>query len=99
MTISLVGLLVLLIVGAICGVIAEMIVGYGPGGFFAAAVIGFLGAVIGSWLAPRIGLPELFRVTVEGVTIPIVWAIIGAIILLLLLSAFRRGSYRRRRAL
>jgi uncharacterized membrane protein YeaQ/YmgE (transglycosylase-associated protein family) len=97
MTISLIGLLVLLLVGAICGAIAEMIVGYSPGGFLAAAVIGFLGALIGSWLAPRIGLPELFPITVEGVTIPVVWAIVGAIVLLLLLSLFRRGGYRRRR--
>jgi uncharacterized membrane protein YeaQ/YmgE (transglycosylase-associated protein family) len=99
MTISLIGLLVLLLVGAICGAIAEMIVGYGPGGFLAAAVIGFLGAVIGSWLAPKIGLPELFQVTVSGVSVPIVWSIIGAVILLLILSAFRRGPYRRRRAI
>src|SRR6185369_9694561 len=96
MTISLIGLLVLLLVGAICGAIAEMIVGYGPGGFLAAAVIGFLGAVIGSWLAPKIGLPELFQVTVNDVSVPIVWSIVGSVILLLILSAFRRGPYRRR---
>jgi uncharacterized membrane protein YeaQ/YmgE (transglycosylase-associated protein family) len=97
MTISLVGLLVLLLVGAICGAIAEVIVGYSPGGFFAAAVIGFLGALIGSWLAPRLGLPSVFVVNVDGYRIEILWAILGAVLLLLVLSLFRRGPYRRRR--
>lgn len=95
MTISLIGLLVLILVGAIVGAIAEAVVGYSPGGFFAAAVIGFLGALIGNWLAPRIGLPELLQITINGVTVPVVWAIVGAILLVLLLSVIRR-PYRRR---
>jgi len=98
MTISLVGLLVLILVGAIVGAIAEAVVGYSPGGFLATAAIGFLGAFIGSWLAPQIGLPELLPVTIDGVTIPVVWAIVGAIILVLVLSLIRR-PYRRRRAI
>jgi uncharacterized membrane protein YeaQ/YmgE (transglycosylase-associated protein family) len=94
---SLVGFLILIVVGAICGAIAEMIVGYSPGGFLASVAIGFVGAVIGSWLAPRIGLPEIFAFTVEGFTIPIVWAILGAVLLLLILSMVRRPYRRRRR--
>jgi uncharacterized membrane protein YeaQ/YmgE (transglycosylase-associated protein family) len=97
-TISLIGLLVLILVGAIVGAIAEALVGYTPGGFLATAAIGFLGAVIGSWLAPRVGLRELLPVTVDGVTVPVMWAIIGAIILVLVLSLIRR-PYRRRRAI
>ena len=94
---TLVGFLILILVGAICGGIAEALVGYSPGGFLATAVIGFLGAVIGTWLAPRIGLPELLPVTIDGVTVPVIWAIVGAIILVLVLSLIRR-PYRRRRA-
>jgi hypothetical protein len=36
-------------------------------------------------------------ITVDGVTIPVVWAIVGAIVLVLVLSLIRR-PYRRRRA-
>lgn len=93
---SLVELLLLIIVGAICGAIAEMLVGYSPGGFLASVVIGFLGAVIGGWLAPRLGLPSLLAVNIGGYTIEILWAIIGAVILLLILSLFRGRHYRRR---
>lgn len=93
---TLVGLLLLIIVGAICGGIAEALVGYSPGGFLASVAIGFLGAFIGSWLAPRIGLPSVLPVTIEGFTIEIVWSILGAIILLAVLSFIRRPGYRRR---
>jgi uncharacterized membrane protein YeaQ/YmgE (transglycosylase-associated protein family) len=92
---SLVELLLLILIGAICGVIAEMIVGFSPGGFLASVAIGFLGTLIGTWLAPRVGLPAVLAVRVGGYTIEILWAIIGAIILLLILSLFRRGYYRR----
>jgi uncharacterized membrane protein YeaQ/YmgE (transglycosylase-associated protein family) len=92
---SLVGLLLLILVGAICGVIAEMLVGFSPGGFFASVAIGFVGALIGTWLAHQIGLPALLPVTIDGYTIEVVWAIIGAVILLLILSLFRRSYYRR----
>ena len=93
---SIVSLIVLILVGAICGAIAEMLVGYSPGGFLASVAIGFLGALIGSWLAPRIGLPSILAVTIGGFTIEILWAILGAVVLLLILSLFRRTTYRRR---
>ena len=51
---TLVGLLLLLIVGAVCGAVAEMLVGFSPGGFFASAVVGFLGAWIGTYISGRV---------------------------------------------
>ena len=47
--------------------------------------------------APRIGLPSILPVTIDGFRIEIIWSILGAIILLALLSAIRRPAYRRRR--
>ena len=92
---SLVGLLLLILVGAICGMIAEALVGFSPGGFIVSTFIGFLGAWFGTYLARAIGLPSLLKVRIEGYTIEIVWAVLGAAILLLVLSLFRRASYRR----
>ena len=92
---TLIGFLLLILVGAICGGIAEFIVGFRPGGFIAATIVGFLGAFIGGWIAPRIGLPSLLAVRVEGHSIEIVWSVLGAILLLLVLSAFRRRPYSR----
>lgn len=92
---SLVGLLLLLLVGGICGAIAEMLVGFSPGGFLASVVVGVLGAFIGTWLAGVIGLPSVLAVRIEGHTIEVVWAILGSILLLLVLSLIRRTYYRR----
>jgi uncharacterized membrane protein YeaQ/YmgE (transglycosylase-associated protein family) len=92
---SIVELLLLILVGGICGAIAEMLVGYSPGGFLASVAIGFLGALLGTWLAPQIGLPSVLAVNIGGYTIEILWAILGAMLLLLILSLFRRSYYRR----
>ena len=93
---TIIGFLLLLLVGAICGAIAEFVVGWSPGGFIASAVVGVLGAIFGGWFAPKIGLPSLFAVRIEGYTIEIVWSVLGAIALLLVMSAFRRSRYYRR---
>jgi uncharacterized membrane protein YeaQ/YmgE (transglycosylase-associated protein family) len=90
---SIMGFLLLVVVGAICGGIAEMIVGYSPGGFLASVVVGFVGAWIGGWLAVTMHLPSLFVVRVEGHSVEIVWTVIGAIALLLLVSLGRRSTY------
>lgn len=92
---SIVGFLLLLVVGAICGAIAEVIVGWSPGGFLASAVVGFLGAMIGSYIAPQIGLPSLLAVHIEGHSIEVVWSVLGAIVLLAVLLLVRRASYSR----
>ena len=92
---SIVGFLLLLVVGAICGAIAEVIVGFSPGGFIASAVIGFLGAMIGGYIAPQIGLPSLLAVNIEGHTIEVLWSVLGAIMLLAVLLLVRRASYQR----
>lgn len=92
---TLIELLLLIVVGAIVGVIAEVIVGHGPGGLFGSVVIGFLGAVLGDWLAIQFGLPVALPVRVGVYTIEVLWAVVGAIILLLTLGWFRRGYQRK----
>ena len=95
MSITLVGLLVLLLIGAICGVIAEMLVGFSVGGLFASAVLGFLGAFIGSWLGHALHAPKVLTIQVEGHPVEVVWSILGAVLLLLVIGLVRRGRRRR----
>jgi len=92
---TLIGILLLVLVGATCGAIAEAIVGFTRGGFILATVIGFVGAWIGSWAAPQLHLPTLLVIHIEGHTVEVVWAILGSVALLLILSLFRRSSYNR----
>lgn len=90
---TLLGLLLLLVVGAICGAVAELIVGWSAGGFLASAGIGFIGALIGGWLARALGLPSVLAVHIDTVTIDIVWAVLGAVVLLAILSVIRRRRF------
>ena len=99
---SLLELIVLLIIAGIAGAIAEALIGFSPGGFVVAVIIGVLGAYLGTWLAHQLGLPPILTITINNQTFPIVWAIIGSLVLVAVLSALRgprrfyRGYTRRR---
>lgn len=86
-------LLGLLIVAGICGGIAQSVVGYSHRGCLVSIFLGFVGALLGTWLARQLQLPELLTVTFGDQPYPIVWSIIGAslfVALLALISGRRR---------
>ncbi len=93
---SLLGLLLLLLIAAICGAIGQSIAGYSMGGCLVSIVIGFIGALIGSWLATELGLGAIWIVDIEGQSIPIIWSIIGAALFSLIVGLITRGRARRR---
>jgi len=68
----------LLLIAAIAGSIGQALAGYSLGGLFVSMVVGFIGALLGYWLATWLGLPLLFSITIEGQTFPLIWAIIGS---------------------
>ena len=89
---TLIDFLILAVVAAICGLIGQSLAGYSVGGCIVSAVIGYIGAFVGMWLARQLGLPELFTVSVGGSSIPIVWSIIGSALLVAVLSILRRAT-------
>jgi uncharacterized membrane protein YeaQ/YmgE (transglycosylase-associated protein family) len=92
---TLVELIVWLIIGAIVGAIGAALVGHSPGGLIGSIAVGLIGAVLGTWLANQLGLPALLTLSVGGVTMALLWAIVGAAILVFLLSLTRRRAPRR----
>jgi uncharacterized membrane protein YeaQ/YmgE (transglycosylase-associated protein family) len=78
MTISLTGLLVLLIIAGVCGGIGRAIGGGTRGGFLVSIAVGFVGALLGTFIANYMKLPELLVVSVDRHPFPILWSIIGA---------------------
>ena len=89
---TLIDFVILAVVAAICGMIGESLVGYSVGGCLTSAVIGYIGAFIGLWVARQFGLPELFTVTIAGSSIPIVWSIVGSALLVAILALIRRAT-------
>ena len=90
---TLLEIVVLLFVAGICGAIAQSIVGYSHGGCLTSIVLGFIGALLGSWLARQAGLAELLTVKIGGESFPVVWSVIGGalfVALLTLISGRRR---------
>ena len=88
MEFSVIGLLLMLLIAAVCGAAGQAIAGYSMGGLLAS--IG-----VGSWLAANLGLPELLTLDIEGKPFPIIWSIIGATLFALVIS-FMRAPRRRR---
>lgn len=88
---SLSGLLILLLIAAICGGIGQSISGYSMGGCLISIVVGFIGAFIGKWLASELGLTYLLPVNIDGETFPIVWSIIGSALFTLVIGLITRG--------
>jgi uncharacterized membrane protein YeaQ/YmgE (transglycosylase-associated protein family) len=80
-------LVVWLIIGAIAGWLAGLLVkGYGFG-LIGNILVGIAGAIIAGWLLPQIGF-----FLVGGILASIVNAVIGAVLLLLVIGAFRRAA-------
>jgi uncharacterized membrane protein YeaQ/YmgE (transglycosylase-associated protein family) len=89
--VSLLEIALLLLVAGICGAIAEAIAGYSHLGCLGSVAIGFIGALLGTYLARRLGMPEWFALSIGTVKFPIIWSIIGATIFVALIGLLRRG--------
>jgi len=81
--------LILLAIAGIVGALAEFLIGFSLGGMLGAIIVGVLGALIGGWLARLLHLPAILHIQVGTGSIELVWATLGSILLVGLLSALR----------
>ena len=80
------GIIIWLIVGAIAGWLAGMVVKGGGFGLIGDIIVGIVGAVIAGWLLPRLGI-----VIGTGFIAAVIDAFIGAVILLVILRLVKRA--------
>jgi uncharacterized membrane protein YeaQ/YmgE (transglycosylase-associated protein family) len=80
------GIIIWLIVGAIAGWLAGMVVKGGGFGLIGDIIVGIVGAVIAGWLLPQLGI-----VIGSGIVGAIIDAFIGAVILLIILRLIKRA--------
>ena len=82
------GLIVLLIIGAIAGWLAGVIVrGFGFG-LLGNIVVGIIGALLAGWLLPALGVSFSLG---NPIVTSIVYALIGAVVLLVIIGLIRRA--------
>ncbi|HXU35924.1 MAG TPA: GlsB/YeaQ/YmgE family stress response membrane protein [Blastocatellia bacterium] len=89
---SLTSLIILLIVAGICGSIGRAIAGYSHGGCLVSIALGFIGALVGVWLAGLLHLHNIFEVEIGGEHFPIIWSIIGSALFVAVISFFTRRA-------
>ncbi len=82
--------LLLMLVAGICGSISQGLVGYTRGGCLASIALGFIGALLGTWLARMAGLPDIFTIEIGGQAFPVIWSIIGAALFTAVLALLTR---------
>ena len=86
-------IILLLLNAGICGSLAQGLTGYSHGGCLVSIALGFVGAILGTWIARVLGLGEILAIQLGGQSFPIVWSIIGAALFVALLNLMgrRRG--------
>jgi uncharacterized membrane protein YeaQ/YmgE (transglycosylase-associated protein family) len=80
------GVIVWLVIGAIAGWIAGVLVSGGGFGLIGDIVVGIVGALIGGWLSGALGIS-----IGSGFVASVITAVIGAVILLVILRAIKRA--------
>ena len=80
------GIIIWIIVGAIAGWLAGMVVKGGGFGLIGDIVVGIVGAIIAGWLLPQIGIA-----IGSGIIAAIIDAFIGAVILLVIIKLVKRA--------
>lgn len=84
--------LLLILIAAVCGALAQALAGYSLGGCLVSAALGFVGALLGSWIARSLGLPPMYTMNVGGQPFPVIWSILGSTLFVLVISLFHRHS-------
>ncbi|HKO98848.1 MAG TPA: GlsB/YeaQ/YmgE family stress response membrane protein [Pyrinomonadaceae bacterium] len=88
---TLIDVVVLLIIAGVCGALGQAITGFSRGGCLVSIALGFVGAVLGMWLARQMGLPELFAIQIGTTSFPIIWSIIGSALFVAVIALLTRS--------
>ena len=76
------GFLLSLLIAALAGATGARLAGRRRTGCWASMVLGWIGSLLGSWLAGLLGWPTLWEI--EG--FPVIWAVVGAALFVAVLN-------------
>ncbi len=83
-------LLLLLLIAGVCGFAASQLMGARRQNVIILIVLGFVGACVGQWIAGYFGLPLLLPLNLGGRMFPLVWAVIGSVVVVGVVSAVQQ---------
>ena len=85
-------LLLLLLVAGLAGALGQALAGFSRGGCLVSIALGFIGALIGTWLSRQFALPELIMLHFGDTAFPLVWAVVGATLFVALIALLTRQA-------
>jgi uncharacterized membrane protein YeaQ/YmgE (transglycosylase-associated protein family) len=91
------GLVILVLIGAMCGTMGRAFGSATSGGFAVCVAVGFVGALLGLLVAHWLRFPELFLISVDDQPFAVLWAVIGAALFVVLLHVVSGKRTTRRR--
>jgi uncharacterized membrane protein YeaQ/YmgE (transglycosylase-associated protein family) len=83
-------LLLLLLIAGVCGFAASQLMGAKRLNVIILIVLGFVGAFVGQWIAGYFGLPLILPLVLGGRAFPLVWAVIGSMVVVGVVSAVQQ---------
>ncbi len=89
---TLIDFLILLLIAGVCGSLGQALTGYSHSGCLVSVALGFIGALLGTWLAGLLGMGEILALRIGDHSFPVVWSIIGAALFVTLLRLLRRRA-------
>jgi uncharacterized membrane protein YeaQ/YmgE (transglycosylase-associated protein family) len=90
----LISFLFMLVIASLTGAIGAGLAGRHRTGCLTSIALGFIGAIIGTFIAQKLDLPLLFWIRFGTYQFPVLWAVFGSAILVAFLNLFsppRRG--------
>lgn len=87
---SLIDLVILLVIAGLCGSFGSGLAGHGSPGWLGSIALGFIGAMLGAWLARKLHLPEILSFPIGSKGFPVLWSIVGAALFSGVLSILTR---------
>ncbi|MEQ8764135.1 MAG: hypothetical protein RL885_09420 [Planctomycetota bacterium] len=91
---SFVEFLILLVIAGVCGALGQAIAGR-KGGWLVSIVLGFIGSIVGLWLARLLELPAIFTLEIDDVDFPVVWSIIGSALFVAVITFLTKKTEKR----
>ena len=82
----------LLVIAGLCGAAGRALAGDRGGGCLLSVILGFVGALLGSWIARGLELPAVIPIDLGDGAFPVVWAVIGAALFMVVLGFLSPGS-------